>query len=965
MAKELITFKEKPDDPQDLTELLHPYVRQWFFSKFKAFSPPQLFSIFEVHCRQNILISAATGSGKTLSSFLAVLNELVDCAERGILQDKTYCVYISPLKALTRDIYKNLIEPLEEIEKIAGKKLGIRIGLRTGDTTASEKAKMLLKAPHILVTTPESLAIVLSSIKFSRHIQQVEWCILDEVHSIAENKRGVHLSLSLERLTKLSPDMCRVGLSATVSPLPAVAQYLVGNGRLCKIINIDFAKQLDLQVISPVADLIDASYQDISKATYLLIDKLIHEHRSTLVFTNTRSATERIVHHLKTHFPKKYVEISKDAPDESRSLIGAHHGSLSKEHRYAMEDALRKGQLKCIVSSTSLELGIDIGYIDLVICLGSPKSIARLLQRIGRSGHQLHSTVKGRILVLDRDDLVECAVMLKSALERKIDQLHIPSNCLDVLAQQIIGIALEQSWDETELYEMIKKSYCYRDLDRVTFNEVLSYLAGEFVSLEDRSVYGKIWRNEGKVGKKGKLGRVIYLTNLGTIPDETFVTVKVGDQAIGHIDEGFLERLKRGDIFVLGGNVYEYLFSRGMVAQVKAAEGRKPTIPSWFSEMLPLSFDLALEIQRFRKLMEEKFLAKKTKEEMLAFIHEYLYLDANAAKAIYSYFKEQFAYLKIPHLNRILIEYYTDPDEKTYIIFHTLYGRRVNDVLSRAVAFAVGRNQHRDVEVGISDNGFYITCEKKIMALQAFKLLKAKELRALMELAIDRSEVLRRRFRHCATRSFMILRNYKGNIKRVGRQQVSSMLLLSAVKRISEDFCILKEARREVLEDVMDIGHAQAVLEGVESGKITLEEVHTNLASPFAFNLVLEGYAEILRIEERHEFLQRMHTMVLAKIGLKKGKALEKIPSYEDLWEKAEERKLQERDLTKETLKLQALNLEHVPRSAKREMVEVIEGHRESFSAYFISGFKEHRADIEKNWPKEIKNFVLHKIEID
>ncbi|MBI5391519.1 ATP-dependent helicase [Candidatus Woesearchaeota archaeon] len=959
----LITYKEKPDDPEELKELLHPYVREWFFTKFENFSLPQQYSIFEVHCRQNILISAATGSGKTLSSFLAVLNELVDSADRGILQDKTYCVYISPLKALTRDIYTNLIEPLAEIEKIAKKSLGIRIALRTGDTTAAEKAKMAVKAPHILVTTPESLAIVLSSIKFSRHLQQVEWCIVDEVHSLAENKRGVHLSLSLERLQALSADMCRVGLSATVSPLSEVAQYLVGSERKCKIINVDMMKQVDLKVISPVPDLINASWNELSKEMYSLIDKLIQEHRTTLIFTNTRSATERIVHHLRTHFPRKYTEIDKDAPDETRSLIGAHHGSLSKEHRFAVEDALRKGQLKAIVSSTSLELGIDIGFVDLVICVGSPKSIARLLQRIGRSGHRLHATVKGRIIVLDRDDLVECSVMLKNALERKIDQLHIPKNCLDVLAQQIIGMAVEQVWDEEKLYKTVKQSYCYKDLDRITFNEVLSYLAGEFVSLEERSIYGKIWRNEGKLGKKGKLGRVVYMTNLGTIPDETFITVKVGEQSIGHIDEGFLEKLKRGDVFVLGGNVYEFLFSRGMVAQVKAAEGKKPTIPSWFSEMLPLSFDVGLEIQRFRRYMEEKFKAKQTKQEIMKFIHEYLYLDENAANAIYLYFKEQFAYVTIPHINKILIEYYTDPEDKTYIVFHTLYGRRVNDVLSRAVAFAVGRSQHRDVEVGISDNGFYITVEKKMQAMQALKLLKSKELRKLMEIAIDRSEVLRRRFRHCAVRAFMILRKYKGQTKRVGRQQVSSMILMNAVKRINEDFCILKEARREVLEDMMDIQNAEKVLEGVESEKIKVEEIHTNIPSPFAFNLILEGYAEILKVEERHEFLQRMHTMVLAKIGMKKGKELEKIPSYEDLWEKAEERRLQEKDTAKEKLKLEALNLEHVPRNAKRELVEVIEGHRGEFSSGFIAGFKEHKEDIKKRWSKELQKIVFEKIE--
>ncbi|HLC86047.1 MAG TPA: ATP-dependent helicase [Candidatus Nanoarchaeia archaeon] len=866
----MIKVKENPDDQKDITELLHPFVRDWFFKKFKDFSLPQQYGIMEVHSRNNILVSAPTGTGKTLSCFLAILNELIDSSEKGILKDKVYCVYTNPLKALSRDIHVNLIGPLKEIEQIAGKSFGIRIAVRTGDTTQAEKARMLAKPPHILICTPESLAIMLNSIKFRDYLKNVDWCIVDEIHSLAENKRGVHLSLSLERLQYISPGMCRIGLSATVAPLNEIANFLVGSERDCKIIDARFDKKMDIKVISPVDDLVNSSYNNLSSDMYKLIDKMIHEHKTTLIFTNTRSATERVVYHLKTHFPKKYMEIIKDEPLEMTSLIGAHHGSLSREHRFAMEDALRKGRLKAIVSSTSLEMGLDIGYIDLVICLGSPKSIARLLQRTGRSQHALEGVTKGRIIVLNRDDLIECAVMTKFAIEKKIDRIHIPANCLDVLAQQIIGFALEQVWDENELYNLIRKSYCYKNLDRSDFNEVLSYLAGEFASLEDRYVYAKIWRNEGNIGKRGKLGRVIYMTNIGTIPDESFVTVKIAEQVIGHIDEGFLGRLKPSDIFVLGGNTYEFKFSRGMVAQVKSAEGRKPTIPSWFSEMLPLSFDLAVEIQRFRKLMEEKFKAKKPKSEIIKFIDDYLYVDEKAAEAIYTYVKEQFDYLEIPHSEKLIVEHYKDDYDKNYILFHSLYGRRVNDVLSRALAFAIGKSQHRDVEIGINDNGFYVASEKSVNALQAFKLIKSKELYKLLELAIDKSEVLKRRFRHCASRAFMILRTYKGQTKRVGRQQVSSMLLMNAVKRISENFCILKEARREVLEDMMDVSNAVKIIEAIESNKIKIKEFNTRIPSPFALNLVLEGYSDILKIEERHEFLQRMHNMIKAKISIKK-----------------------------------------------------------------------------------------------
>ena len=527
--------------------------------------------------------------------------------------------------------------------------------------------------------------------------------------------------------------------------------------------------------------------------------------------------------------------------------------------------------MKCVVSSTSLELGLDIGYIDLVILLGSPKSVARFVQRIGRSCHQLNATIKGRVIVLDRDDLIECSVMAKNALENKIDKIHIPKNSLDVLAQEIYGMANQQIWEEKELFKLIKNSYCYEDLSKKDFDDVLSYLDGSYTSLEDRHVYAKIWRNEGKIGKKGKLSRVIYMTNIGTIPDETAVTVKIGERKIGYIEEAFLERLKRNDLFVLGGQVYQFLFARGMVAQVQASPGRPPTVPAWFSEMLPLSFDLANDIGKFRRLIEQKFENKKSKDEMIDFISEYLYTNRQTSTAIYNYMKEQYDYCKhIPNDKKILIEQFKDERGNKKIIFHTMFGRRVNDCLSRAVAFAISRLEHKDVEIGINDNGFYISSSKPINALRALQALKSKELRKILEQAIEKTEIFRRRFRHCATRSLMILRQYKGRKKRVGRQQVSSMILMSALKRISDDFSILKEAKREVLEDLMDVDHTIDILKNIEDGKIELKAIFTEIPSPFSFNLILQAHLDVLKIEDKIEFLKRMHSQVLAKISLNK-----------------------------------------------------------------------------------------------
>ncbi len=861
----MITFKEKPNSDEEIFYILNPVVKTWFKNKFKTFCLPQKYAVMDIHSRENVLVSAATGSGKTLTAFLSILNELIDSSIKGILEDRVYAVYVSPLKALSSDIYVNLITPLKEMEAIADKGFGIRVGVRTGDTETKERTKMLKRPPHILVSTPETLAILLSSPKFIEHLKAVDWFICDEVHALAENKRGVHLSLSMERLGALSPHMTRIGLSATISPLKEVAEFLVGYSddkpRDCKIIDVQFIKEMDLKVLSPVKDLIGAEHGLMHHSMYVLMDELIQEHKTTLIFTNTRSATERVVHHLKEKFPKNYTE-----------NIGAHHGSLSKRLRLDIENRLREGKLKCVVCSTSLELGIDIGYIDLVICLGSPKSVARALQRIGRSGHRLHESTKGRIIVLDRDDLVECAVLLKDGIERKIDKIHIPTNCLDVLAQQIDGIAIQEKIHIEDLFKLIKSSYCYSNLSRQDFMDVIDYLSGKYISLEDRHVYAKIWydKTTGMIGRRGKLGRVIYMTNIGTIPEEVRIAVKVGEQTVGYIEETFLERMKQGDIFALGGTVYEFKFSRGMVAQVRESPNRPPTIPSWFSEMLPLSYDLALDIGKFRKLLGQKFCYNKSKEEILKFINEYVYVDQNAALSLYNYFYEQYNYASIPSDTRIVVEHYTDEKGFRYILFHSLFGRRVNDCLSRAVGFAIGRTQHRDVEIGINDNGFYVCTTGKVDVMKAFKMLNSKDLRKVMEMAIDKTEVLKRRFRHCATRALMILRSYKGKTKRVGRQQVSSMILLSAVRRISQNFSILKEARREVLEDLMDIENASRVLVGIEEKKIKVEESHGSLPSPFALNLITQGHTDIMKIEDKMEFLKRMYNQILAKISVKR-----------------------------------------------------------------------------------------------
>ncbi len=842
---------------KDIMAILHPLVRDWFFSKFPSFSLTQKYGVLNIWERKDILISAPTGGTKTLTAFLSIINYLVMLAEKNELDNKVYAVYISPLKALGNDIHKNLVEPLAEIYELAEKKniklQKINIALRTGDTTQSEKAKMTKKSPHILITTPESLAIVLTSKKFVEYFRAVEFCIVDEIHAM-DNKRGTYLSLSLERLNEASNIWpVKIGLSATISPLEEVAKFLVGidEAREVHIAEVKLDKKLDVEVLSAVSDLVGD--ENLNDGLYSIMDSLIRQHKTTLVFTNTRSATERVVNHLKERFPTEYGDDN----------IAAHHSSLSKMFRFDIEEKLRQGKLKVVVCSTSLELGIDIGYIDLVIMLGSPKSSARALQRLGRAGHKLHETAKGRFIVSDRDDLVECCVIQKEMIERKINKIYFPKNCLDVLSQQIFGMAIYKTWDVDEIFSLIKKSYCYSELPRSDFLDVISYLSGEY-DLEKNNIYGKIWYDPltKQIGKKGKLARVLYLTNIGTIPEESFVSVKIsptGEQ-IGVIDEGFLERMKKGDVFVLGGMKYLYLYTKGMNIYVKSATGRQPTIPSWFSEMLPLSFDSALEVNRFRRLVNERFQSGKKPEEIKKFISEHLYVDEGTTNSIYNYFREQHNYLEIPDADTLLIERYKS--EKNYLVFHSMYGRRVNDALSRAIGFILGRTDNRDVEIGINDNGFYVAGEKMKIE-KAFEILKKENLNDILKEAVEKTDVLARRFRHCAARSLMILRNYKGRSKSVGKQQMKSHFLLHAVKKITSEFPILREARREVLQDLMDIESTKKVVSWINEGRVKIKIKDTPLPSPFALNLIIQGHTDLIRIEDKQAFLKRMHELHL------------------------------------------------------------------------------------------------------
>ncbi|MEM1734488.1 MAG: ATP-dependent helicase [Desulfurococcaceae archaeon] len=855
----------------EILSMLRPYVREWFIRTYNSFTPPQRLSIPLVKTGMNVLVSSPTGTGKTLAVFLGLIDNLYEEYEKTRrLPQGVHVIYVSPLRALNNDMFKNLIKPLNEISNIA-RDMGyevpeIKVAVRTSDTSPYEKQKMLRDPPHILITTPESLAIALNAPRFREKLANTRVVVVDEIHELASSKRGSHLSLSIERLEYLAgTELQRIGLSATVSPLEEVAKFLVGyrdNGetRDCYIVDARFAKPIEISVVTPVNNLVTASAEEINEGIYSELKELVMNSRTMLVFTNTRSATERVVFKLRKSMEKERV-VDMDE-------IEAHHSSLSRDVRLEIEDKLKKGLLRVIVSSTSLELGIDIGYIDLVVLLSSPKSVSRLLQRIGRSGHHIRETSRGVIIVVDRDDLIECVTLAKLALERKIDNIHIPRNPLDVLAQHIVGMSLEKKWNIYDAYRVVKRSYSFHNLDFESFLNTIRYLAGMYGDyFEHARVYSKIWFDdeEGVFGRK-KNSRMIYYQNVGVIPDESKAHVfTIEGRYIGDLEEEFVEHLSPGDKFVLSGRVFEYITSKGLKVYVKPADGSRPTVPIWFSEMLPLAYDSAIEVGRFRRLVAEK-VSSENKNDVVKWLMDNYSIDEKTANSIYEYIYEQYLFTGglVPSDKLFLIEIFDELNRRN-IIVHSLVGRRVNEALSRCYGYIIGQELGVNVAITVTDNGFMLTLpvKKDLDWIGLFKKIDSNNIENMLRKIIRRTEMFKRRFRHCAVRSFMLLRKYRDSEKSVHKLQINAEELLKAIEELG-NFPVLEETYREIIEDYMHIDAAKEVLNKIHRGEIDLRVFGpTKIPSPFAHNIVVHGYTDIVLMEDIRRMIKTLYDQVI------------------------------------------------------------------------------------------------------
>jgi ATP-dependent Lhr-like helicase len=856
-------------------ENFHPIVRRWFERRFGAPSPPQLQGWPSISQGKNTLILAPTGSGKTLAAFLWAINHLIELHLRGPLSPGVRLLYVSPLKALNNDIQRNLKDPLEGIRReaeAAGIVLPlIRTAVRTGDTTQAERSAMVRRPPDILITTPESLYLLLTSARARPMLRSVHTVIVDEIHSMCGNKRGVHLSLSLERLQEIADqEFIRIGLSATQRPLDRIASFLGGQEwrggapvpRPVTIVDAGRKKEMDLQVICAAPDF---GLLPQESTWPLVFDELldtITRHRTTLIFVNNRRLAERVAATLNeliagpavqdndgnsggASFNLYAVPRPTTASDAQGPLplVQAYHGSMSREARESMEEALKAGALRALVATSSLELGIDIGSIDLVVQLQSPRGVARGLQRVGRSGHLVTATSKGRIFPTHREDLVESAVVGRAMLRHEVEETTIPTNCLDVLAQHIVAMVSIEEWSVEKLFALVRRSTCYRSLSRTLFMGVVRMLAGRYADEAFRELRARLsWDRVNDTLRALPGSGRLAVTGGGTIADRGYfgVYLENGTTRVGEVDEEFVYESRTGDTFLLGTSVWRITGIDAQRLTVVPAPGQPARMPFWRGEGFGRSFELGTMVGAFRREVSDRLHGP----ECLPWLQKEFPVDSRSAWNIHEYFRKQHQVAGvIPHDRLILVEGFRDEIGDPRIVVHSSFGRRVNSLLGLVLARRLHAISGIEPQMFANDDGILLrSTDAETLPLHLFDGLTAEDAEHIVLDDIPSSPLFGGQFRQNAARSLLLPRIAPGKRTPLWLQRLRAGDLLQVARRF-DDFPIVIETMREVLHEVLDFDHFREIIRGIVNGEIGITTVQTEIPSPFAASILFDFIA--------------------------------------------------------------------------------------------------------------------------
>ena len=843
----------------------HPVICQWFEERFREPTVAQKLGWPTIHEGRDTLIAAPTGSGKTLTAFMACLDRLIRLSLCGELRDQTYVVYVSPLRALSNDIQSNLQRPLAEIlERIRLERPDspeVRALVRTGDTPARERQRMIRKPPHILVTTPESLYLLLTGSKSREILRHVETIIVDEIHAVARDKRGSHLALSLERLEALcAARPVRIGLSATQKPLDELARFLVGaQAPMPAVVDVGHFRTMDLAVEVPQMELQAVCMNEHWAEIYERLGQLIEEHRSTLIFVNTRKLAERVAHQLTERL--------------GEDKVLSHHGSMSHRSRQRTEQMLKDGVLKAVVATASLELGIDIGHIDLVCQLGTPRSIATFLQRVGRAGHSLGLVPKGRLFGLSREELIECLALIRAVREGRLDRVHQPRAPLDILAQQIVAAVACEDWNEDDLFAICRRAAPYGDLSREDYDSVLELLSEGIAPQRGRQgVYLHRDRVNSRLrARKG--ARLTAITCGGAIPEVADYRVVTDDEnrtVVGTLHEDFAIECNAGDIFLLGNTSWRTKHVRGGEVVVVDAHGAPPSIPFWLGEAPGRTFELSAEVGRLREELAGFHQTGKGDEFAINWLMETCQVDRRGAEQAAAYvIAQQVATGMVPTQKRLLFERFFDESGGMQLVVHAPFGTRINRAWGLAMRKRFCRTFDFELQASADDNGIVLSlgAQHSFPLDQMFKLVPSHLARDVLVQAFLAVPFFATRWRWNVTRSLQMKRSQKGQRVPPNLQRMRADDLLAAVFP-SQTACqenvvgdievpdhpLVRQTMNDCLHEAADVDGWLDVLRDIESGAIEMVSLDSREPSPFAHGLLnanVYAFLDDAPLEER------------------------------------------------------------------------------------------------------------------